>query len=169
MIEKWLEKLEIKGIKMDNIEKWIEQFYEVKHRRKDYLGEIITIIARRLGESLKDKDIDEIKNRIPDPELGIIKPKVKTSYFGEYKINIGKDRNFGTLLIIGLNREKKIVEKVFAIPIHQLDGIGFMSILKNGKYDKFRIDEKPYNEVFQMIHDNRTKSIINEDIKCLNF
>lgn len=159
MIENWLKKLETKGIKMHNIEKWKEQFYGSKGRRKDYFGNIITIIARRLGENLNDKDIDEIKNRIPDPEYGIIKPKVKTSYFGEYKINIGNDRYFDTLLIIGLNREKKIVEKVYAIPKNQLNGKNSMSILKNGKYEKFRIDEKPYREVFQMIHDNRTKSI----------
>ena len=159
MIENWLKKLEAKGIKMHNIEKWKEQFYEAKGRRKDYLGDIITIIARRLGEKLVDKDIGEIKNRIPDPEYGIIKPKVKTSYFGEYKINIGNDRDFDTLLIIGLNREKKIIEKVYAIPKNQLNGKNSMSILKNGKYEKFRIDEKPYREVFQMIHDNRTKSI----------
>ena len=158
MIENWLKKLEDKGIKMYNIEKWKEQFYDTRGRRKDYLGDIITIIARRL-ENLDDKDIDDIKNRIPDPEYGIIKPKVKTSYFGEYKINIGSDRDFDTLLIIGLNREKKIVEKVFAIPSHQLGGKSAISILKNGKYDKFRIDEKPFNEVFQIIYDSRTKSI----------
>lgn len=159
MIEEWLKKLEIKGIKMYNIEKWKEQFYESRGRRNGYLGDIITIVARGLGESLNDKDIDKIKNRIPDPEYGIIKPKVKTSYFGEYKVNIGKDRDFDTLLIIGLNREKKIVEKVYAISSLQLDGKSSMSILENGKYEKFRINEKPYNEVFQIIDDNRTKSI----------
>lgn len=158
MIENWLKKLQTKGIEMYNIEKWKEQLYDTRGRRKDYLGDIITIVARRL-ENLDDKDIDDIKNRIPDPEYGIIKPKVKTSYFGEYKINIGNDRDFDTLLIIGLNREKKIVEKVYAIPSHQLDGKSSISILKNGKYDKFRIDEKPFNEVFQMIYDNRIKSI----------
>ena len=142
---------------MYNIEKWKEQLYNVRGRRKDYLGDIITIVARKL-ENLDDKDIDDIKNRIPDPEYGIIKPKVKTSYFGEYKINIGGDRDFDTFLVIGLNKKKKIVEKVFAIPSHQLGGKA-ISILKNGKYDKFRIDEKPFNDVFQMIYDNRTKSI----------
>jgi hypothetical protein len=159
MIERWLGKLEAKGIKMHNIEKWKEQFYEKRGRRNEHLGDIITIFARGLENILADKDIDEIKNRIADPEYGIIKTKIKTSFFGEYKVSIGKDRDFDTLLIIGLNREKKIVEKVYAIPKLQIGEKSSISIVKNGKYEKFRINEKPYNEACQKIYDNRKRSM----------
>lgn len=159
MIERWLGKLDAKGIKMRTIEKWKEQFYEKRGRRNEHLGDIITIFARGLEKILADKDIDDIKNRIADPEYGIIKPKIKTSFFGDYTISIGKDRHFDTLLIIGLNRTKKIVAKVYAIPRLQLGEKSSISILKNGKYEKFRIDEKPYNEAFQKISENRKRSL----------
>lgn len=137
----------------ETIQKDFKEFFNGIGRKKEYIGDLITIKVRNLkncslyiGRSGFKFDI------VPDPDYGIIKTRFRTSYHGDYKIPIGDIRCFDTLLVLGLNREKEIIEKVYAIPEKELGKKKFITITKTGKmYQRFRIDERPYNKMSQYL------------------
>lgn len=138
---------------MKGIERDIKDFFNCKGRKKDYIGDLITIKARNIKNC--NLEIDKLTfkfNLAPDPEYGIIKTRFRTSYYGDYKIHIGEERNFDTLLILGLNRDKKIIDRAFAIPEKNLNGKRFITITKKGQvYQRFKIDERPYNDIYSLM------------------
>lgn len=133
----------------DIIEKDFREFFNGVGRKKDYIGDLITIKARDIKNCILYISRLTFKfSPFLDPEYGIIRTRFRTSYYGDYKIPIGESRDFDTLFILGLNRDKKIIEKVFAIPEKELGEKKFITITETGQtYKKFKIDEKPYNKI----------------------
>jgi hypothetical protein len=136
----------------DIIENDFKDFFNGAGRKKDYIGDLIIIKTRGLKNNLQIVDSASKFDLLVDQEYGIIKVIFRTSYYDEYKISIGNERGFDTLFIIGINRDKKIIEKVFAIPEKELTGKRHITITKSGKtYQKFKIDEKPYINTYNHI------------------
>ena len=144
---------------MDNetIIKDFKDFFNGAGRKKDYIGDLIVAKTRNLKNCcLQILDSIYKFDTLKDLEYGIIKVVFRTSYYSEYKVSIGDGRQFNTLFVIGINREKKIIEKVFAIPEEELIGKRFITITKNGqRYQKFKIDEKPYIKTYNNIEKGR--------------
>lgn len=141
-------------ITIDIIEKDFKNFFNNNTgRKKDYIGDLIVAKARGI-KNCRLQIIDSVPkfNLLLDPEYGIVKVLFKTSYYEEYKVSIGNGRGFDTLLIVCINRDKKIIEKVFAIPEKELAKKRFITITKSGQtYQKFKIDEKPYIHIYNNI------------------
>ena len=126
------------------IERDFKEFLR-RTKRKDCIGDIIVIKAR----GLKNCNLNiSISNKLSDPEYGIVKVKFRPLYYDEYKVPLGDETNFDTLIVIGLNKDKDIIETAFAIPEKELNGKRFITITKTGIYQKFKIDERPYREVY---------------------
>lgn len=127
-----------------------KKFSDGTARKKEYMGDLIVAKAR----NLKDCDLIftdlSIKFRMSkDPEYGIVKVSFRTSYYGEYKISVGDVTLFDTLIIIGLNREKNVIEKVFVIPEKDLIGKRFITVTNTTvSYKKFEVDKKIYAQVY---------------------
>lgn len=134
----------------NTIEKDFKQFFNNIGRKKNYVGEILAIKARKLEGCILDiNDTIPKFNMAPDPEYGIIKTKFRAMYENDDKVPIGTDRDFDTLFIIVLHKGKGTIEKVYAIPKKELDRKRAITIADNkDECQKFRIDEKPYNDVY---------------------
>jgi hypothetical protein len=122
-------------------------------RKKEYIGNLIVAKARSIkGCGLLFNEGVPKFHMSKDPEYGIIKVTFKKSYHGEYKISIGDMTHFDTLVIIGLNKQKNIIEKVFAIPEKDLRGKRFLTITGTTVlYQKFEIDKTPYVKTYEDI------------------
>lgn len=151
------------------IEKDFKNFFTGTGRKKEYIGDLTTIIARNLKNCYLYITRSGFKfGNVSDPDYGIIRTSFRTSYYGDYKIHIGNERGYDTLMMLGLNREKEIIEKVFAIPYDVLDGKTSITIMKTGqKYQKFRIDEKPYNKVCQYLKIGNYSMLDNSNITII--
>lgn len=131
------------------IEKDFKEFFNNEGRKKEYIGDLITIKARNLKNCTLQINRSIRVNIVPDPEYGAIRTRFRTSYYGEYKIAIGDMRDFDTLFVLGINKDKEIIETAYAIPEKVLEGKRYITInTKKGIYHKFRIDEKPYNKIY---------------------
>lgn len=122
-------------------------------RIKEYMGYLIVAKARCIkGCNLSFVDSVPKFHMLPDPDYGIVKAIFKKSYYGEYKISIGDMTHFDTLIIIGLDKEKDIIEKVFAIPEKEIRGKRFITITSTTvSYQKFEIGKKPYVQTYEHI------------------
>ena len=134
-----------------------KDFFSGVGRKRDYMGNLIVAKAR----GLKDCGllfIDSVPkfHMSPDPEYGIIKVILKNAYYGEYKISIGDTTRFDTLIIIGLDKEKNVIEKVFAIPEKELSGKRFITITSTSVlYQKFEVDKKWYVQTYEDIKNGK--------------
>jgi hypothetical protein len=151
------------------VEKDFQDFFNCAGRKKDYMGDLIIIKTRGI-KNCRLQIIDSIPqfDLFTDQEYGIIKVMFRTAYHEDYKIIIGTERNFDTLFIIGLSREKKIIERVFAIPKKELDNIKNITITKNSpKYLRFKIDEKPYIQIYEKIKKGEYSILTDSDITII--
>lgn len=141
----------------DTVIQDFKDFSNGSGRRKEYMGQLI--VAKTRG--LKDCSflfIDSVTNfhMSPDPEYGIVKVVLKKSYYGDYKISIGDMSNFDTLIVLGLDKEKSAIKKVFAIPKKELRGRKFITITSSAvSFRKFGIDEKPFARIYEDIKAGR--------------
>lgn len=120
-------------------------------RKKEYMGDLIVIKARGL-KNYRLQFVDSVLRfyMYPDPEYGTIKVIFKASYYGEYKLALGDMTRFDTLIIVGLDKHKNVIERVFAIPEKDLSGKRFITITKaSTMYQKFEIDKKRYAETYE--------------------
>ncbi len=150
----------------DSVEKDFNDFFNIPGRKKDYIGDLIVIKTRGI-KNCHLRIIDSIPKFDPfiDPEYGSIKVIFRTSYHEDYKITVGNLRDFDTLIIIGINREKKTIERVFAIPKKELDDIKNITITKNGpKYLRCKIDAKPYIQIYEKIKKGKYSILEDGDI-----
>lgn len=143
----------------------LKNFFNTVGRKKvsyDYIGYLIVAKARKI-KNCRLQIVDSVPKFDPliDPEYGIIKVIFRTSYYEEYKISIGDERDFDTLFIIGINRDEKVIEKVLAIPEKELVAKRFITITRTGQYQKFEIDENPYIQIFDNI--KKGKYLISKD------
>lgn len=134
----------------DTIEKDFKSFFNNVGKRKSYVGDFVAIKARKLkGCSLDINGPSPKFDMVPDPEYGIIKTKFKVFHENDHKVSIGTARDFDTLFIVALNKRKGIIENVYAIPEKELDMKRVITIAgTEDAYQKFKIDEKPYNEIY---------------------
>ena len=131
------------------IEKDFKRFFNNVGKRKEYVGDLVVIKARKLKGCNLDINGPLPKfNITPDPEYGIIKTRFRTLHDGDYRIPLISNRDFDTLFIMRINRGKCIIEDVYAIPKKELDGKRVITIDCGQTYQKFKIDEKPYNEIY---------------------
>jgi len=153
----------------DIVKKDFQEFFNNSGRKKDYIGDLILIKTREI-KNCRLQIIDSMPQFDPftDPEYGNIKVMFRTAYHDDYKITIGTGRDFDTLFIIGISREKKIIERVFAIPKKELDNIKNITITKNSpKYIRFKIDEKPYIQIYEKIKRGKYSILTDSDITII--
>jgi len=153
-------------ITKETVEKDFKDFFNGAGRKKDYIGDLIVTKTRGL-KNCRIQIIDSIPKFDPlvDQEYGIVKVVFRTSYYEEYKVPIGNARGFDTLFVIGINRDEKVIEKVFAIPEKELTGKRFITITKNGQtYQRFKIDEKPYVRTYNNIKKGKYSILEDNDI-----
>lgn len=117
---------------------------------KGFIGEMIVAKTRGLKSCSMETDVFNHKSDLSiDPEYGDIQVKLRTPQNGDYKVSFGAEHNFDTLFVLCMSKDMKNIEKMYAIPEGELYGITQITICKNGtKYETFRIDEVPYNDVF---------------------
>ena len=94
----------------------------------------------------------------PDHKLGIVQTKGSTynhSMTRWHNGNIGNEHNkdFDYLLFYCMSADMKIIERVYLFPKSEIIIRTGITIIKNpskgGWYEKYRIDEKPYNDAYQ--------------------
>lgn len=134
----------------ETIEKDFKKFFNNIGRKKEYIGDIVTIKVRRLkGCSLNINEYLYKFSMTPDPEYGIIKTKFKNIRDTDGKISVLTTKDFDTLFVILLNKGQGTIENVYAIPKKELEGKRIITIADvKSIYEKFKIDEKPYNDVY---------------------
>ncbi len=152
----------------DSIEKDFQKFFNNIGRKKEYIGDLVTIKARGLKNcSLNIYDPTPRFDIVPDSEYGIIKTKFIIPCDNERKTYIGTSRNFDTLFLVILNKGKRIVEKIYAIPKKELEGKRVVSITDTGCiYEKFRINEKPYNDIYSYMKTEKYSITEDDSITC---
>lgn len=88
----------------------------------------------------------------PDLEYGIIQSKFRSAHYEDWGIRFGEKHYFDTLFALCSDKYLRNIERVYAIPEVELEGICNTTIVKNfSKYEKFRIDEKPYDNAYSSI------------------
>ena len=134
-----------------------KDFFSGIRRKKYYMGNLIVAKARGLKDcSLSLVDSVPKFHTSPDPEYGVIKVIFKNSYYGEYKISIGDMTHFDTLIVLGLDKEKNVIDKVFAIPEKDLRGKRFITITNTVvSYQKFEVDKKWYAQTYEDIKNGK--------------
>lgn len=119
------------------------------------IGEAIIAKVREL-EIISIK-LDKFNTRFDlsrDTEYGMIQSKFKIPWFADWYAHFGLDHYFDTLFFQCVSKNMKDVERLYAIPEDELYGITTISVyngIKSSKWEKFRIDERPYNECYHSI------------------
>lgn len=118
------------------------------------IGEAVVANVRKLKViSIEINSLNSRYDLSPDPEYNIIQSKLRSSCNGQYSINI-IGRDFDTLFVLCTDDDMNDIIKVLAIPEGYIDGTGLTIMERQPikteymKYEKFRIDEKPYNEAY---------------------
>lgn len=145
------------------------------NRTKGDLSEAVTCNVRKI----KDLNIESDNYNSPidhsrDPELGII------DSLGRFYDPIRKRYGFGNIdrynnkvdyiIIYCISEDGKIIERVYIIPIYEIMQRASIYIYNNISdhwYDKYRINEKPYNDAYQslLLYLSNKKYFGIEDIK----
>jgi hypothetical protein len=121
---------------------------------KGFIGEMI--IARTLNFFNCNLELDNFGYCVDlyDPVLyKKIQVKTREPYYGSYTIHFGIEHNFYTLFILCMDKDSKNVTRVYIIPESELYGITTVTIYDKtirgiSKWEKFRVDEKSYNEMY---------------------
>ena len=135
---------------METIEKDFKKFFNNIGRKKEYIGNIVTIKVRGLKGCNLNINWSFYKfDMTPDSEYGIIKTKFKNIYDSDSKISVPMKIDFDTLFIILLNKGQGTIEGVYTIPKVELEGKRIITTddIKN-IYQKYKIGEKPYNDMY---------------------
>lgn len=131
---------------------------------KGLIFQQITVKARRV----KDLNIEYDNFHAPidhsrDPELGILQSKGAVYSIKEknWHCNWSNEHNkeFDNLIFYCMDKDMKNVERVYIFPKKEVLKITTITIVKNPTkrrfveqwYEKFRVDEKPYNDVYHKI------------------
>lgn len=141
---------------------------------KGLIGEVIIAKVRKLEVLCIEMDNFNYKFDLSyDIEYGMIQSKFKAPYYGDWDIGFGMEHDFNTLFAICANKDLSCIGRVYAIPDIELYGIHSIYLAGNPhpsigcKYDKFKIDPKPYNYAYQnlMLYLQDKKFINVNDIK----
>lgn len=122
---------------------------------KGLIGEAIIAKVRKLGiVAIKSNNFRSKFDLSIDEEYRNIQVKIATPQYGDWYASIGKDHNFDILFGLCMDKSMKNVKRSYIIPVLDLLGVKSISFRKNSvdsKWEKFRIDEKPYNESCQSL------------------
>lgn len=84
--------------------------------------------------------------------------KTKTLRYGEWKVGNVKNLNFDNLLTLCMDKYShwKNVERAYVIQVHELRSRSGFAIVKDssrcpGWYEKYRVDEKPYDDTYNSV------------------
>ncbi len=137
------------------------------------LGEAVIAKVRKLKvHSIETNNFCLKLDLSLDREYDIIQSKLRTPYCGEiykdWKVSFGTEHHFNTLFVLCVSKDRRNIERVYAILEKELYGLNGISLTRSySKYDKFRIDEKPYNDAYhnlmEFLKDKKYFGI--EDIK----
>lgn len=121
---------------------------------KGLIGE--AVIAKVRGLEIVAIKLDNFRSKFDltvDVKYGHIQSKLKLPYYGDWYISFGMEHNFHTLLVLCIDKYMKNIERIYVIPEEELYGIKTLRILENNnsKWEKFRIDEKSYNNAFHSL------------------
>lgn len=92
-----------------------------------------------------------------DGEYHNIQVKTSTPHYGDWYAHLGKDCDFDTLFGLCIDKSMKNIVRVYAIAEEELYGIQNISFRicshysKGSKWERFRIDEKSYNDTYQSL------------------
>lgn len=120
---------------------------------KGIIGEAIVAKIRKLKILAIELDNFSFKgfDLSFDIMYGRIQVKFRLCIYGEWNVKYG-DKDFDTLFVICTDESMKSVVRVYAIPKEELGGEYGTTITKNCIiYEKYRIDEKPYNDEYQSL------------------
>lgn len=137
----------------------LSKFDEFNDRIKGRIGEDIVSYTLEIDNQNSVSDnYNSLYDLVYHNKYGKI--EVKTASFGIHNTSwdstLDIEHNFDTLVILCMDNEKpwRHVKMVYIIPedCSELYGQRYISIYKNpsreSKWDKFRVDEKPYNDTY---------------------
>lgn len=86
-------------------------------------------------------------------EFGMIQSKGTILFYGIYKgfiwsFNTSDIKDCDTVFLICMDIEMKNVDRVYRIAVDYIDVMTIYRSSKRSKWEKFRIDEKPFNDTF---------------------
>lgn len=126
---------------------------------KGYIFQQITCKARKIEDlNIKDDNFHSPIDHSRDSELGIIQTKgavynpISKIWSLSFQTEQGKE--FDYLIVYCMSRDMKNVERVYIIPIEEIDKRIGLTIYKNsitGWYNKYRVDEKLYNDAYHSL------------------
>jgi hypothetical protein len=125
---------------------------------KGLIGEAIIAKVRKLEiVAIKSNNFRSKFDLSVDEEYRNIQVKIAAPQYGDWYASIGKDHSFDTLFGLCMDKSMKNVKRTYIIPVLELLGVSTISFRKcphpsvGSKWEKFRIDEKPYNDVCQSL------------------
>lgn len=139
---------------------------------KGRLLEEVTVRSR----GVKNLNIENLHAKIdhsPDKEYGIIQTKSSTLHEYIYESSILKFwkfdavgeqyKEFDYLFAYCLDKYMKMIERVYIIPKEELMKRSTIKIYKNhskGWYEKYRVDETVYNDIYQKIIEDGIEKVL---------
>lgn len=136
------------------------------NKGKGLIGE--AVIAKVLGLKILGIEAGNLHFEFDlsiDKQYNMIESKIRRPLYGDWKVHLSEYHNFDTLFILCMDNAMKNIVRVYAIPKDELDGLTGITLLRNptpsigSKWEKFIIDEKPYNDAYQdliqFIKDNK--------------
>jgi hypothetical protein len=94
---------------------------------------------------------NNIQSRSAEPSIRKATWRNKEYSYDVWHIALGLSE-FDTLFAVCMSKDYKNIERIYAIPIDKLPATRGLTIYKDPKikpwYEQYRIDEKPYNDVY---------------------
>lgn len=135
---------------------------------KGDMFEEITCMVRKVKNL--NKENDNYRSPIDhslDTEYGILQTKgaIYDSINGNWHCNWSNEHNkeFDNLIFYCMSKDRKNIERVYIFPRREVIRITTIGIYKNlskgggGWYEKYRVDEKPYNDAYHSLYENNKK------------
>lgn len=126
------------------------------NKGKGLIGE--AIIAKVLGLKILGIETGNINFEFDlsiDKQYKMIESKIRRPLYGDWKVHLSEYHNFDTLFILCMDNDMKNIVRVYVIPKNELNELTGITLYRNptptigSKWEKFIIDEKPYNDAYQ--------------------
>lgn len=140
---------------------------------KGLIGESVVAKVRKLEiVAIKSNNFRSKFDLSEDEEYRNIQVKIAAPQYGDWFASIGRGHNFDTLFGLCMDKIMKNVKRMYVVPVAELLGVSTISFRGHplpsigSKWDKFRIDEKPYNDTYHslMLYLNDKKYFGADDI-----
>ncbi len=126
---------------------------------KGFIGEAIVAKIRKLEIlAIKMDNFHPLGYDLsPDIKYNRIQIKLAGLIEGYWTVRFGMYHEFDNLFVLCTDKDTTIIKRVYIISEDELYGIGCIRLPKDpciyrgSKYDKFRIDEEPYNDAYHSL------------------